>query len=159
MVLVCNGAAYAAVDPGMDRKSQPIKIKSNELSTDNNKRSATFTGNVTARQGDLTITAETLIISYSADNRDVEKAEAIGNVRIFQGNRQGQAGHAIYDNIGGKIILDGSPRVIQDNNVVTGKVITYFLNEQKSVVTGGDGVRAEAVIQPGKKGKDDGSKP
>jgi lipopolysaccharide export system protein LptA len=33
--------------------------------------------------------------------------------------------------------------------VVTGKVIVYYVNEQRSVVTGGATQRVEAVIHPG----------
>jgi lipopolysaccharide export system protein LptA len=57
----------------------------------------------------------------------------------------------VYDNKGGKIVLDGSPKVSQGEDVITGKTITYYVNEQKSVVSGGTGTRVEAVIHP--KGK------
>ena len=151
-VWLCSiGASSAA-----EQNNQPIQIKSDELVSDNATRTATFSGKVSARQGDITILSDKLVIRYAATNQEVEKVEAFGNVRIIQGNRHGEAAHAVYDHVGGKIILDGNPKVSQGDDVITGKTITYFVNEQKSVVSGG---RVEAVIHPKEKVKSDGSKP
>ena len=63
----------------------------------------------------------------------------------------------MYDPKEARIVLDGNPRVVVGEDVITGKVITYFVNQQKSVVTGGPKERVEAVIHPG--GKNAGAKP
>lgn len=130
------------------RTEQPIQIKSNELSTDKESRSATFIGSVTARQGDVTIYSDRLVVHYGEGEQSVERVEAFGNVRIVQGNRQGLAGRARYHNQAGTIILEENPRVSQGNDVITGKVITFYVDEQKSVVTGGTDRRVEATIHP-----------
>ena len=145
--------------PAAEQNSLPIQIKSNELVSDNATRTATFSGKVSARQGDITILSDKLVIRYAATDQEVEKVEAFGNVRIIQGNRHGEAAHAVYDNKSGKIILDGNPKVSQGDDVIAGKTITYFVNEQKSIVSGGKESRVEAVIHPREKVKSDGSKP
>jgi lipopolysaccharide export system protein LptA len=142
-----------------ERSSQPIQIKSDSLLTDSVARNATFTGKVTARQGDVTIYADKLVVTYSDKANEVERVEAFGNVRISQGDRMAHAGHASYDSKGGKIVLDTDPKVFQGNDVVTGKIITYFVDEQRSEVTGGPEGRVEAVIHPREKGKDGAAKP
>ncbi|UFS68655.1 lipopolysaccharide transport periplasmic protein LptA [Geomonas sp. RF6] len=133
---------------------EPLKIKSNELHADNEKKTATFEGSVVARQGDLTLYTDKLVISYGESGKDLSKVEAFGHVRIVQGDREAVGAHAVYDNKGGRIVLDGSPRVMQGKNLITGKEITYYVDEQRSVVTGG---RVEATIYPGE--KDAGAKP
>ncbi|HLO26540.1 MAG TPA: lipopolysaccharide transport periplasmic protein LptA [Geobacteraceae bacterium] len=148
-------AAQAATG---ERNNLPIQIKSTELLTDNAARTATFTGKVSARQGDITIYSDKLVIHYSAGDKDVDKVEAFGNVRIIQENRRGEAEHAVYENKAGKIILDGNPKVVQGEDTITGKVITYFVDEQKSVVTSGPGEPVKAVIHPKDKGKNGGAK-
>jgi len=155
LCLVLAGGLYAAEIAGGDRLNQPIQIKSNELSTDSASRTATFTGKVSARQGDVTIYCDRLVIYYSEKGKEVDKVEAFGNVRIVQANRVGQAGHAIYESQTGRIVLDDNPKVYQGEDEVTGKVITYYLDSQRSEVTGGAG----AVIHPKGKGKDDSAKP
>jgi lipopolysaccharide export system protein LptA len=109
---------------------------------------------VVARQADMTLFADRLVIGYGADGKELSRVEAFGSVRVVQGTRQAFGAHAIYDNKGRKIVLDGSPRVVQGEDVITGKVITYFIDEQKSIVTGGPSERVEAIIHPG--GKDGG---
>lgn len=128
---------------------EPLTIKSDTLRADNDKKTATFEGKVVARQGDLTLYADRLVISYSGDGKDLSRAEAFGNVRILQGARQASGAHAVYEPKQARIILDGAPKVTQGGDVISGKVITYYVNEQRSEVTGGPGERVNAVIHPG----------
>jgi lipopolysaccharide export system protein LptA len=137
-----------------NRARQPINIKSNELVADSKGRTATFIGKVVARQQDITIYADKLVVYYGEQGGDVDKVEAFGNVRIVQQNRIGTAGHAVYSNMEGKISLSENPKVHQGKDVVTGQVITYFISEEKSVVTGGPDSRVNAVIYPKGKGND-----
>ena len=62
-ILIClalaAGLASAQAAPP-ERNSLPIQIKSNELVTDNASRIATFSGKVSARQGDVTIFSDRL---------------------------------------------------------------------------------------------------
>lgn len=153
VLLALVPAAFAA--PAANR--EPIKIKSDTLRADNDNQTATFEGKVVARQGDMTMYADRLVISYSGTARELSQVEAFGNVRILQGNRQATSAHAVYDTKASKIVLDGTPKVVQGEDVITGKLITYFVDEQKSVVTGGPNQRVEAVIHPG--GKNAGAKP
>jgi lipopolysaccharide export system protein LptA len=152
-LMLMASAAHAA--PAA-RHKEPLKIKSDTLQADNEKKTAVFEGKVVARQGDMTLYSDRLVITYTANGRELSKVEAFGNVRVLQGNRQGSGAHAIYHPKEGTIVLDGSPKVVQGDDVVTGKVITYFVNEQRSVVTGGPSQRVEAVIHPGE--QDGGNK-
>jgi len=144
-----------------DRSSKPITIKSDELKADKKGKTAVFTGHVVARQDDVTIYADKLIIYYGNQEDDVDKIEAIGSVRILQTSRVGTGGHAVYENKEGKVTLTGNPKVTQDKDSVSGKTIVYYLDEERSEVTGGPAARVEAVIHP-KSGaaprKNDGNK-
>lgn len=141
------------------RSDQPIQIKSNELSSDASGKVATFSGSVVARQGDVTIFCDRLVVHYGAAQSEIAKVVAQGNVRVVQGDRQGVAGKATFDNQAGTIIMEDNPKVSQGSDTVSGKVITFYLNEQKSVVTGGSDRRVEAVINPKGAGINAGSKP
>jgi lipopolysaccharide export system protein LptA len=143
-------AAPDASQSGKVRSNLPINVKSNEMNADNKGKTAIFSGKVVAKQGDITIFSDKLFVSYADSNGDVDKVEAYGNVRIIQLNRTGFADKAVYDSRNGSIVLTGSPRVVQGGDSVSGKVITYFVDDEKSEVTsGGDPkVRVEAVINP-----------
>lgn len=152
-VLLLAAAAGAAPVGG----NEPLKVKSDNLTADNDKKTATFEGKVVAQQGDLTLYTDRLVVTYSSAGSELSRVEAFGNVRILQGDRQATGGHAVYDPKSAQIVLEGNPKVVVGEDVITGKVITYFVNERRSVVTGGPKERVEAVIHPG--GKDAGKKP
>ena len=156
LLLASLGIAHSAPLPKGARQGQPITIKSNELSTDSKTSTATFTGKVIARQGDLTIYSDRLVVYYKADGGDIDRVEASGNVRIVQGDRLATAREGVYHSAEQKIILTGDPKVFQGENTVSGKVITYYVDEEKSIVTGGPEARVEAVITPKEKRKDGG---
>lgn len=136
------------------RNKEPIKIKSDQLLTDNNLKVATFTGNVAARQGDITIYSDKMVIKYSDDQGGISTAEVFGNVRIIQGERRAQSDHGIYDAQQALITLDGNPKVFQNSDTISGKTIKYYLDQDKSEVTSDANSRVEAVIHPKGKGSD-----
>jgi lipopolysaccharide export system protein LptA len=154
IVLAMAGQLSAQAVPAPTRSDEPIRIKSDELHTDNARKVATFTGNVVARQGDVTIYGDKLVVSYSEESEEVSTAEVFGNVRIVQGNRRAQSAHGIYDAKLAKITLDGNPKVYQGNDILSGKLIIYYLDEDRSEVTSGPGERVDAVIHPRGKASD-----
>jgi len=141
-------AASKKTVAGRDRSNLPITIKSNELTADNKGKTAVFTGKVVAKQGDITIFADKISVNYAEKKGDVEKIEATGNVRIVQQNRTGFAAQAVYDSRNGQIVLTGAPHVTQGADSISGKIITYFVDDDTSVVSGGGDSRVEAVINP-----------
>jgi lipopolysaccharide export system protein LptA len=149
-ILIMCGLTVATVfaAPGARKanSSLPITIKSNELSADNKGKTAVFTGKVVAKQGDVTIFCDKMIVYYGVARGDVDRIEADGTVRIVQENRTGLAAHAVYDSKEGKVtLIGGSPKIMQGTDTVSGEVITYFIDDDRSSVTGG---RVEATIHP-----------
>lgn len=147
LVFSLGAAAFAA----QKTEKEPLKVKSDTLTTDNDKRTATFQGQVVVRQADMTLYTDRLVVTYGPDNQ-VTQVEAFGNVRVVQEDRQATGAHGVYQPKEARIILDGNPKVVSGDDVVTGKVITYYVNDKRSVVTSGPKERVEAVIHPG--GKD-----
>ncbi len=127
---------------------QPIEIASDRLEGNDQAGNAKFSGNVVAKQGDVTIYAEELSILYQSGSRDIEKIIALNGVRIVQGERTATGNKAIFFNQQGKVVLSGNPKVHQGQDFVQGDEITVFLNEERSVVTGKDGGRVNAVFHP-----------
>lgn len=142
--------SIALGEPPVDRNKLPIQIKSDELLTDNTAKTATFVGKVVAKQGDVTIYSNKLVVHYT-NGQDVDQVEAFGHVRIVQENRLGESEYAIYESESGKVTLKDNPKVVQGQDVVTGNVITYFVDEQKSLVTSAPGQRVVSTIHPKEK--------
>lgn len=145
-VLITALTVYAAPAARKATSGQPITIKSNELSADNKGKVAVFSGKVVAKQGDVTIFCDRMTVHYGAVQGEVDKIEADGNVRIVQENRTGVASHALYDSKEGKVVLTGgTPKVMQGADTVSGEIITYYIDDERSSVSGG---RVEATIHP-----------
>jgi lipopolysaccharide export system protein LptA len=108
----------------------------------------TFEGNVVAKQGDVTLHADRLFAEYSRSAGVIEKILAEGNVRAIQEDKEARAARAMFYNLEQRIVLSGDANLTQGGNTVNGETVTIYLRENRSVVTGGDGGRVRAVIQP-----------
>ncbi len=79
-------------------------------------------------------------------NRSVSRIEATGDahrVKIAYENGNATCQKALYFVDGEKIVLTGDPVAWEKGTRVSGKVITIFLAEERSVVEGGSHVRIE----------------
>ena len=133
---------------------QPLRITSQQLEADNKNQLITFRGNVIARQGDMTIHADTAQVFYEKkeEGNDIREIVATGNVKIHQGDRVATGQKAVFVNGEQKIILTGEPRVWQGKDMVSGERITVLLEEDKSLVESGPDRRVEVILYPREEG-------
>jgi lipopolysaccharide export system protein LptA len=87
----------------------------------------------------------------SADTNEIEKANAKGNVRIIKQNRTATCEEAFFDNLKGEIILKGNAVVTSGKDKVEGDVVTYYVNEDRAVVTAEKSKKAKVTIYPQQK--------
>lgn len=131
-----------------DLGSRPIEIAADRLSADSVKHSVSFEGNVIATQGDVTLHSDRLFAEYSRSAGAIEKIIAEGNVRVNQQDREARAAHAVFYNLEQRIVLSGGADLVQGGNTLKGDTVTIYLRENRSVISGGEGGRVKAVIQP-----------
>lgn len=165
LFLFCTAAA------GTEKGSEPISIEADRMISQENDNSVIFLGNVDARQGDLLIRTDKMVVYYvqeegsgpaTKNSSEVKKLVCTGNVQISQGDWLGTGSKMDYYAEDRKVILSGNARAWQGQNTVAGKSITYFLDEGRSIVegpstaegSGGKGGgskpgRVKAVIKPG----------
>jgi len=124
----------------------PIDITSDRVETYSKENLIVFKGNVTARQKDLVIYADSLEAVIIENGKGIEKVIADGNVKIQQGLRLASCQKAVFDNIGKKVILTGDPKVWEGNNMISGDEIIFDLEQNRVDVKGGAGGRGKAKI-------------
>ncbi len=156
-VIEKEAATADAEDPLQKKDSRsafsfdkPVNINADTMEYDNKKNRALFKGNVVARQGDITMFADTMEVLYRSKG-GLRKLSALGNVKVIQGERIATGQKIVFYNDQQKIVATGNPRVWQGDNVIYGKKITVYLKEDRSVVEGGAQDRASATIYPRKK--------
>jgi lipopolysaccharide export system protein LptA len=139
----------AGKGPGL-RSDQPLRITSQALEADNKNMVILFTGNVVAKQGDLTIHADKVQVYYEKQEggNEIREIVALGNVKIYEGDRLATGNKAVLDNREQKIVLTEQPKVWQGKDMVSGEKITVFLNEDRSIVEGGPERKVEVTLYP-----------
>jgi lipopolysaccharide export system protein LptA len=143
------GAQERAGDSARELGSRPIDVTADRVSADSARNTVTFEGNVVARQADVTLYADRIQAGYSREARTIDRIEAEGNVRFVQEDREARSPRATFHNLEQRVVLSGGATLRQGQNTVQGEILTIFLRENRSVVTGGkDGGRVQAVINP-----------
>jgi lipopolysaccharide export system protein LptA len=152
IVLMGGGIAFGSDPPatpfGHFSNKEPVNITSDRLEANDLSREVKFLGHVVTRQGDVVIYADEMDLFYQKGSRDVERIEALGDVRIVQGARVATSQKGVYYRDEGRIVLTGSPSLHQGQDVVSGDRITFFLNDQRSIVESKEGSQVNATFLP-----------
>jgi len=136
---------FAAAD-----SDQPLEITSSRLEVFQNEQKSVFSGEVVARQEEMTLYTDQLTVIFD-DQNDVSRVEAVGNVRIEEPLRNARGNHAVFDRVADTLILSGNAEVVQGENRISGDEITLFIGQNRSIVKSNDTGRVRAVILPEKK--------
>ncbi|MBI4826400.1 MAG: lipopolysaccharide transport periplasmic protein LptA [Nitrospirae bacterium] len=119
------------------KKDTPIVITSDTLTADNKNDTAVFEGSVAATSQDIKIFADKMTVFYSDGNSKIAKIHAAGNIRVQKEGMSifSEEAEYIYDDEE-KIIFTGNPKVIENDNSITGTRIIYFLKDDRAVIEG-----------------------
>ena len=139
---------------GFTASRAPIDIASDTLEWDGKQSTATYKGNVVAKQEDTTLYANTLIIIYDQETKKVKEIIAIGNVKVVQLEKRATSQKATFDQDKNKVILDGEAVAREGANVIRGERITYYVEEERSVVEPVKGGRVSTSITPKEEGEE-----
>lgn len=151
--------------------SRPIITDADTLELDNKNKTATFTGNVVAKQEQkgkepLNIYCSKMVIYSSgetgkkpaspqskgnekkilAQQNQVDKIVASGQVKVVQGKNVATGETAVFTNADQRIVLSGKAEFWQGKNLIKGEEITVWLKEDRALVTSKGSNRVRAVI-------------
>lgn len=128
----------------------PIHIEANRMTSTEKTNSVVFIGDVDAKQADVRIRADEMTVYYTQADKDkdkdkkdenssqqVEKIVCLGNVEVTRGEWLGTAKKMIYLSKERQVILTENAKAWQNQNMVSGEKIIYYLDEGRSEVMGG----------------------
>lgn len=164
--LLSQPAASAPVTAAADQQVSTT-ITSKKMTVRNQDSQAVFEGTVVLTRGSLVVYSDRMVVSFGAPNsggvddrkpkeseqkkgpesvgnRTVSRIEATGRVKIERESGNATCDKAVYYRDEDKIVLTGSPVAWEKGTRVSGKQITMFLAEDRSVVEGGSHVRIES---------------
>ena len=129
-------------------KKKPVDIVSDTMEGFDKEKYIVFKGSVIAKQEDLFIFADTIEAYMSETTNEIDKAHAIGNVKIVKQNRTATCQEAIFENAKGEITLKGNVIVYQGEDKLVGDNIIYYVNEDRVVVEADKDKKAHVTVQP-----------
>ena len=147
LVVIYTSGGWAAISVE-ERAQDPVKVTADSMEADEGQGTLRFTGNAIAQQGDMTLTAESLTLFFSNQDRQVERVLAEGAVRLVQPLREATGAVADYNQNEQCVTLSGQATVRQGGSLVHGERIVLYLEDQRTVVTGGSNGRVNAQFQP-----------
>ena len=144
---------------GFTARRAPIDITSDTVEADQKTNTVIFKGNVVAKQEDTTLWANTLTILYDQTTKKIKEIIATGNVKVVKVERRATSQKATFDQGKNKVTFDGDAVVREGANVIRGERITYYVEEERSVVEPVKGGRVSTSITPPPKEEGEEKKP
>jgi lipopolysaccharide export system protein LptA len=169
LILATTTASLGAVGPGSNGASDPAvgtTVISQKMTFKNQENQAVFDGAVVLTRGTLVVYSDRMVVSFGSQeagaepkpgktsttpakgpdtvsNRAVTQIEATGRVKIERDAGNATCRKAVYYRDEDKIVLTGDPVAWDKGTRVSGKRITMFLGEDRTLVEGGSHVRIE----------------
>lgn len=125
----------------------PIEIVSDKVETFSKENLIIFRGNVKARQKDIIIYANSIEAFIGKDGKGIEKIVASGDVKIQQALHIANCEKAEFYNLEQKVILTGNPKIMEGENIVSGKEIIFYIEKDEIEVRGGTKERVKVKIR------------
>ena len=113
------------------------------MEADNKRNEVTFKQNVVAKQGDMVIFSDIMKVKYKTKG-GIRRIEAVGNVKMKQGDRIATGEKIVFYNPEQKIVMTGNPRIWQDDNLISCDKVTVLLGEDKIFFEG----KVDSTIYP-----------
>lgn len=108
--------------------TQPLEVFSNALGVSQSANTAVFRGSVEAVQGDLTLTADRMTVTYDAQTGEVVSLLAEGDVFLRSPSETAEGQIADYRVADGFLNMSGDAMLTQGNNAVAAEEMRIDLN-------------------------------
>ncbi|MBN1593455.1 MAG: LPS export ABC transporter periplasmic protein LptC, partial [Candidatus Coatesbacteria bacterium] len=129
------------------RRPGKVELSADKLDYNDETMEGTYSGNVVVRKGDAIFNADSVRMVGDAATGEVQTLEAIGDVRVQDGNRVLRADRATYYESDQKVVLDGSPKIYEFGKIITrGAVVTLHLGSKEYEIQGDDDARIKTTL-------------
>jgi lipopolysaccharide export system protein LptA len=149
-----GGAARSAAGKKAEERGQPVTVDADRMERFGKENLVVFTGNVVARQDGSVQHTDRMEVYLDERGDRILRTVSTGNVKVATKDcRFGTAQRAEYFEPQKLVRLIGNARVWQEDNVVTGDTIDFYLAEDRAVVEAGKQGRVKAQFFPKDEGR------
>jgi len=125
---------------------QPVQISADSLEILQPNKTATFSGNVQAVQGNVTINAAQMTVHYKEATGGaqgaVSRIDATGGVFLATPGETARGGSAVYNLDSKKVVLNNNVVLTRGQNVLKGARLEYSFATGRSIITSAQGTVA-----------------
>ncbi len=125
--------------------TQPVEVTADQLSVNNADGTAVFSGNVAVTQGDMTLSATEVRVTYGATPGQIDALVASGGVTITNLADKASAAEAVYTIDTGVVVMTGDVQLAQGSSTMRGQKLTINLKDGTGIMEG----RVTTTFVPG----------
>ena len=115
----------------------PVDVAADRIEVQDRADRAVFSGNVVARQAELTLAAPRLTVAYSSGGGiEIERIDASGGVTVRSPSETATGQYAIYDIDSRLITMVGGVRLTRGDSIVNGGRLVIDLDTGRAVLDG-----------------------
>ncbi len=126
--------------------AKELKITSEKLEIDRGKKLSIFTGNVYAKQEDMEIWSEKLIVKYTENEEQIDEVKAESKVKIIRDNMVATSEIGYYWPQNNELNLVHNVKVNENGNIVKCDELFLDLEKSVSIMKSNSSERVEAII-------------
>ncbi|MFM7029168.1 MAG: LptA/OstA family protein [Chakrabartia sp.] len=137
LALIAAVPALGQALKGHNAKS-PVDVEADRIEVQDRADRAVFSGNVTARQDNLTLSAGRLTVAYARQGGgvDIERLDASGGVSVRSPSETARGDFAVYDLNKRIITVIGDVELTQGSNRVRGGRLVIDLDTGRAIMDG-----------------------
>ena len=128
-----------------DNSGLPVEVTADNLAVDQNAGTALFTDNVVVIQGEMRLSADTVLVIYDTSAQAIDRIEATGNVVLISGQDAAESERADYNVDDGTIVMRGSVLVAQGPSAISADTMTVQISDGTAQMSG----RVKTTLQTG----------
>lgn len=138
----------ASVSATLAQATDPVEISADSLVIEESSKQATFEGNVVVLRTGLRVTADRVVVVYGTGIEDIQRFDAIGNVRIETEGQTASGDRAEFDPANQMLRLTGNVTVQNSAGTMGGAELVVDLRTNDTVFKAGDGQRVTGTFTP-----------
>ena len=128
----------------------PVDVAADRIEVQDRADRAVFSGNVVARQAELTLQAERVTLAYTnSSGIEIDRIDASGGVTVRSPSETARGRFAIYDIDARLITVIGDVTLVRGDSNVNGERLVIDLASGRAVMDGGAGATAPGTTTSG----------
>ncbi len=117
--------------------SLPVEVTAENLEVSQADGSASFTGNVLVKQGEMRLEAGKIRVEYDLTGKAIARLHASGGVLLVNATDTAEAAEAVYTIASGEVVMKGKVMMTQGQTAIKGDSLVINLKSGTGRMEGG----------------------